>query len=146
MKKSLVLTLVVVYVLSICIVGYFGLNVRVYKPEVYPEAIEIIEVIDADKNQLNIKYFDDGSKYIVIPKYTEEYSLTILFRIYPDETTKKDVYYTYSEDICDVKEISNEIISEIKVTFKKKTKGEIISIISADQPTTKDSVHIAFKR
>lgn len=147
MKKSLVLALIVVYVLSICVVGYFGLNVRVYKEEVYPETIEIIEVIDIDDNSVPIKNFeDDGGKYIVIPKYTEGYTLKIRFQIHPDETTKKDVYFLYSNDVCEVTEMTNEIISEISVTFKKKTKGEDITIIAADQPTIKDNLHIAFRR
>lgn len=145
MKKSLVLALVVVYVLSICVVGYFGHNVRVYNPEVYPESIVITEVIDIDNNSVSIKYFDDGSKYILIPKYSEGYTVKIRFQIHPDETTKKNVYFSYTEDVCEVTEMTNEVISEIIVTFKKKPKSEKITIIATDRSNIQESLSIYFK-
>lgn len=147
MKKSLVLALVVVYVLSICVVGYFGLNVRIYRPTVYPESIEIIDVID-DKtdSRVEIKIDKaDGSKYIRLTGYEEGYSLTIRYRFAPDETTKRDVYFTESVDgVCDVYQTSKQLISEAQIIFKQ-NRLVTVKVCSADTPTTYDSLRISFK-
>ena len=44
MKKSVVLTLIAVYILSICVVGYFGLKVKIYRPTKYAESVTIESV------------------------------------------------------------------------------------------------------
>lgn len=146
MKKSLVLALVVVYVLSICVVGYFGLNVRVYRPTVYPESIVITKVIDNYGNEVPIKENKtDNSKYVRLSGYEEGYSLTIIYQFAPNETTKRRVYFTESVDgVCEVYQDSELVISQAQIIFKQ---NHIVTITvkSVDTPTTYDSLTIDFK-
>ena len=43
MKKSTILLLVLVYIVSFFVIGLLGHSIRNYNPEVYPESIEIID-------------------------------------------------------------------------------------------------------
>lgn len=147
MKKSLVLTLVVVYALSICIVGYFGLNVRVYRPTVYPVSLEIIELRDEQTGKtVDILINDEGEKYVRLDKYSEGYSLVIVFQLSPDETTNRDVFFSTSvQDVCSVYQTSKQVVSEAQVVFEKK-KLVTITITSSDKPSVSDSIRISFKK
>ena len=41
MKKSVILIIFAVYILSVCIVGFFGIKVRMYNETVNVESIQI---------------------------------------------------------------------------------------------------------
>lgn len=146
MKKSLVLTLVVVYVLSICVVGYFGLNVRIYRPTVYPASLEITKIKDEQTGkEVEIRTNDKGEKYVRLDKYTENCSVKIYFRFSPDETTKRDVYFSQSvKGVCSVYQISKQITSEAQVIFEK-NRLVTVSIYASNAPTVFDSIRISFQ-
>ena len=44
MKKSTILLLAVVYIVSFFIIGLLGHAIRNYNPEIYPESIEVIDI------------------------------------------------------------------------------------------------------
>ena len=43
MKKSTILLLVVVYIVSFFVIGLLGHSIRNYNPEIYPESIEVMD-------------------------------------------------------------------------------------------------------
>lgn len=147
MKKSLVLTLVVVYVLSICVVGYFGLKVQVYRPTTYPESIEIIEVKDERTGKI-VDIKNDkvtGEKYVRLENYTDNCSFIILFRISPDNTTDRKVNVTPSKGrVCNVYQNSNQLISEVQVVFKENDLVTI-NIVATSKESVGDSITMSFK-
>ena len=67
MKKSTILLLVIVYIVSFFVIGLLGHSIRNYNPEVYPESVEIIDpdnrtemskdTVDPDTGELLYHYY-----------------------------------------------------------------------------------------
>ena len=151
MKKSVVLTLIAVYVLSVCIVGYFGLHVRIYRPNIPPEQIEITGVRDVDtgeKIEIQVDPNPDAKikKYIRI-KWREGIKLRLQVEISPDETTRRELLFKFGKNgVCEV--VSNGgggITQEIDFAFLKKD-SLTITVKSKDAPTVLDKIEINFSR
>lgn len=94
MRKSVVLALVAVYVVSVCVVGYFGLNVRILNPTVYTEQIVISGVL---VNDTFIKADEDADGKYIYLTYADKMSVKLRYTVYPDNTTNKDVIYSYEK-------------------------------------------------
>lgn len=58
MKKSVIITIIVIYVLAIVVVGFIGLKMKVYDEQKYVEKIECISdgYKDYDPNTENLGY------------------------------------------------------------------------------------------
>ena len=140
MKKSVVLTLIAVYILSICVVGYFGLKVKIFRPTVYSEQVVIKSIKNADTGvdySGSIRTNDKNEKSIRISN-PEKKEMTLIFVIdvYPDNTTNKELNMLFgSPDMCEVVQGSpvggataQEIIIKFKgsstVTFTAKDRGD----------------------
>ena len=117
MKKSVILILIAVYILSICIVGFLGLNVRLYAPTVKPEKIEITAVIYDNNKTVDYKVSEvDGKKLkraTINYKDGDTVTVELAYTITPDNATNKNVTYELQNTN------PNIVINEGKITFTK---------------------------
>lgn len=98
MKKSTILLLVVVYVISFFLIGLLGHSIKNYNPEIYPESIEVIDpdnkttmskdVRDRKTGELQYDY------YFVLTNYRNGDSVRIKATIKPDKCTYPNVAFT----------------------------------------------------
>ena len=121
MKKSTILLLVLVYIVSFFVIGLLGHSIRNYDPEIYPESIEIIDpdnrttvskdTTDPDTGELLYNY------YFVYKNYKSGDSVRIKANIKPDNCTYPDVKFT--KDISDTsfKIETNETHPNIEKNF-----------------------------
>ena len=88
MKKSVVILIGIIYIASIALVSFFGLQAKVYNEKVYAERVEIINenvTVDEQTGELIIYHFlsRDGN------------TLQLYYRVYPDNTTNSKVSFQY---------------------------------------------------
>lgn len=130
MKKSVILILIAVYVLSIAIVGFLGLNVRIYAPNVPPTSIEITHVTYLDQvKEPGIN--SEGQKHIVIEGFSgDQVSAQLRISVLPDNATDKSVIFSFDpgENVSEKDGLivftrptdgSNVIFITIKATLKE---------------------------
>lgn len=119
MKKSVVVLIAVIYVTSVALVSFFGLQGKMYKDKVYVESIEILDL------ENKIKIDDEGNPYVtILPDENGERKYQIKYRVYPDDASNKAVSFDYDKQNPNVTVDENGI-----VTFKKK--GSVIVYIKA---------------
>ena len=90
MKKSVVIIIALIYVASIALVSFFGLQFKVFE-EVIP--VERVEITNEGQ-----KYSESLGDYIVI--YTNEKGerrVKIDYHVYPNEATNTAVDFAYEE-------------------------------------------------
>lgn len=155
MKKSVVLTLLAIYVLSICVVGYFGLKVRIYRPTVYAEKVTITGVKDAKTGEDytgKIKETTDSEgkkiRYVRINSH-DDMTITLVVEIGPDNTTNRDLMVAFSlQGVCERVENENTTGSGItqEITIKFLTNRDTtITVKAKDSPSVLDEIKISFK-
>ena len=98
MKKSTILLLVVVYIVSFFIIGLLGHSIKTYNPEIYPESIEVVDpdgkttmskdLYDKKTGELQYNY------YFVLTNYRNGDSVRIKATIKPDKCTYSNVKFT----------------------------------------------------
>ena len=90
MKKSVVIIIALIYVASVALVSFFGLQFKVFEEVVPVESVEILNE--------GLEYSDSQGKYIVIkPDANGVYNFKIEYRVYPDEATNQEVDFAYEE-------------------------------------------------
>jgi hypothetical protein len=90
MKKSVVILIVLIYIVAVAIVSFFGLKIKVFEPIVYVESIEIL-------NQ-DIKQNSMGMKYVMLElDENGEATYQIHYRVHPDEATDQGVIFSYDK-------------------------------------------------
>lgn len=97
MKKSTILLLAVVYIVSFFIIGLLGHSIKTYNPEIYPESIEVIDpdnrttvskdVYDSKTGELQYHY------YFVLRNYRNGDSVRIKATVKPDKCSYSNVSY-----------------------------------------------------
>ena len=111
MKKSVVILIAIIYVASIALVSFFGLQYQNFFEIVYTEQIELL----GD----NIKTNDKGEKYVVIlPDEQGNYAYQIQYRVHPDNATNSKVDFVFDHEKADKSSIS--VDENGVVTFTKK--------------------------
>ena len=95
MKKSVIIAIIAVYLLSIFVVGYFGMNIAVYDVNIYVTDIEILKVT-GDGEECEIKTNDAGKSVSV--NYTEGLVVFIHAKANPTDATVKDVIFSIEEN------------------------------------------------
>ena len=95
MKKSTILLLAVVYIVSFFVIGLLGHSIRNYNPEIYPDSIEVMDpdnkttmskdVIDETTGELLYHY------YFVYRNYKQGDSVRIKAVAKPDNCTYPNV-------------------------------------------------------
>ena len=148
MKKSVILILIAVYILSICIVGFLGLNVRLYAPTVKPEKIEITAVIYDNNKTVDYKVSEvDGKKLkraTINYKDGDTVTVELAYTITPDNATNKNVTYELQNTN------PNIVINEGKITFTKPANsnlplGMTIRVRLDGNPIVYDEIEVKVK-
>ena len=120
MKKSVIILITLIYVLSIALVSFFGLKAKTFNEIVYTTGIELLDE--------NIKQNAEGEKYIVIHKDENgEYKYQLKYRVHPDNATNSDVTYSYDTELSYV-----SVDEDGVVTFTRGGRTATITIIAKD--------------
>ena len=110
MKKSVVILIALIYIVSIALVSFFGLQFKTFNPIVYTTSVEILND-DGD-----VKTNSAGEKYVVIrPDDEGNRQYQILYRVHPDNATNNEVTFAYDDQNGTVSIDENGV-----VTFQKK--------------------------
>ena len=122
MKKSVIILIAIIYVASIALVSFFGLQYQNFFELVYTNSIELLDE--------NIKTNNAGEKYVVINKdESGEYVYQLTYRVHPDNAQNKNVYFVYDEEKAE--QLSITVDENGVVKFSRK--GTItVTIIAAD--------------
>ena len=99
MKKSTILLLAIVYIVSFLLVWLLGQAVRAYDPVVYPTSIELVE---PDGRAKLIENPSEETKkqfeyYYVVNPYHEGMSISMKATVKPDNTNFPNVSFIYDE-------------------------------------------------
>lgn len=90
MKKSVVIIIALIYVASVALVSFFGLQFKVFE-EVIP--VERVEITNEGQ-----KYSETQGDYIVIkPDEKGDRRVKIDYRVYPDDASNAEVDFAYEE-------------------------------------------------
>ena len=109
MKKSVVILIAIIYIASIALVSFFGLQFKVFNEIIYSNKIEIInEDIQINPN--------DGKPYAMAQKGEDGvWRYQLKWRVYPDDVTNNAVTFSYDNQNNTVSIDENGV-----VTFTKK--------------------------
>ena len=130
MKKSVVILILVIYLASVALVSFFGLQYKTFDEIIYTEKIEFLND--------DIKTMDDGSLYAVV-KQDESTGLwvyQIKYRVYPDNATNSEVEYIYDKQKPGVTVdtttgvVTFEERGALKVTIKPKDGTDISATVT----------------
>ena len=89
MKKSVIILIAIIYIASVALVSFFGLQFKVFEEIIPVERVEITNEV-ADHN-------DTWGDYVVItqPDENGEIRYRIDYRVYPENATNTDVSFSY---------------------------------------------------
>ena len=115
MKKSTILLLVIVYVLSFLVIGLLGQAVRAYDPVIYPESLEITEVDNIATVQKDVSF---GTRkydyYFVIRNYQEGTAVRLKAVVKPENTSYPNVDFIKDQTDTSYNLDTNETKSSIE--------------------------------
>ena len=126
MKKSTILLLVVVYILSFFIIGLLGHSIRSYDPTIEPESIELVDV---DNRMSVYKGYGGFDYYFVCRSYVEGTKVRLKANVKPDDTSYKEVRYFKDDSTTDFNLLTYET-NIVIVTLNTKpsdTAGGVLS-------------------
>ena len=135
MKKSTILLLAVVYIVSFFVIGLLGHSIRNYNPEIYPESIEIVDPDNRTTMTRDTKDPDTGELlydyYFVYKNYKEGDSVRIKASIKPDNSTYQNVIFTKDASDTSFKIETHETNENIEQNFALITlTGPLTGVIS----------------
>ena len=91
MKKSVVILIALIYIASIAIVSFFGLQFKVFDAVVSVERIELL-------NSESFEESETWGKYVIIrPDPNGQYRYHIEYRVYPDNASNPKVEFTFDK-------------------------------------------------
>lgn len=111
MKKSVILSILVIYIFAICVVGFIGGKLKVYNETIYVESI-VCE--NKDYKEATGKTYN-GS---ITQQYVEGLTIQLKCKGYPENATNPKLHYFFDEsknDLISLEERDNTAI----ITFKK---------------------------
>ena len=99
MKKSVVILIALIYVVSIALVSFFGLQFKVFN-EIVP--VEKIELLNENPKYKTEKNSETGEVtqvpyFVIEPNANGERLFQIETHVYPDNATDKKVEYSYDK-------------------------------------------------
>lgn len=129
MKKSTILLLVVVYILSFFLIGLLGHSLRTYNdPEVYPESIELLDPDNKTELTLDVKDPDTGellyNYYFLFRNYEPSMSVRIKAVVKPDNCTYPEVDFVKDADNTSFNLLTHKTNPEIEEGFCEITLNE----------------------
>lgn len=132
MKKSVVITIGIIYALSIFLVTFFGLKHNTFNEIIYVSKVEIIEK--------NVRYTSEGVKYIVLsPDEDGNREYQLVWQVTPDNANNTKVSFNYDKQKKHVSVDENGL-----VTFT--APGAVdVKVTSTDGTSQSDMIKIIFK-
>ena len=103
MKKSVILTILVVYILSIVIVGLIGINLKVYEEIEYTESISCINenYVEFDPEDESDKgYIDQGMNGYIFEFYQENLKVEIRCELLPSSIDVSVLQYEIQSKVA----------------------------------------------
>lgn len=101
MKKSVILTIAVIYIFAIVIVGFMGMKMNVYNEKVYVNEIVVLSQDYkpyTDDTELGKNMLEDGySGYITRSDFTYGMKIEIKCDVKPDNADNKKLIYSCAE-------------------------------------------------
>lgn len=102
MKKSTIIILAIVYIVSFFLIGLLGQAVRAYDPVVYPQSIKLYEPDGITTLYENWEDEDHPGEilfdyYYVVNSYHEGMSVTLKAEVKPDNTSFPNVSFVKDE-------------------------------------------------
>ena len=92
MKKSVIILIAIIYVASIAIVSFFGLNFKSYNEKIYVSELKIVNE--------GVLYDEEGNRYVVIrPDSAGELKYKIECKLTPEDATAQEIEYLYDHEI-----------------------------------------------
>lgn len=129
MKKSVIILIALIYIVSVALVSFFGLKAKVFNPVIYTESVELLNE--------GLKTNDEGGKYVVVrPDENGERKYQLLYRVHPDNATESGVIFSYDKDLTYV-----SIDEDGVVTFTGKG-VVVVEIIAKDGSGAKAAITI----
>ena len=120
MKKSVVILIALIFIASVVLVSFFGLQFKTFDEIVYVESIEILED--------NLKTNPEGQKYVVIlPDENGVRQYQIKYRVHPDNATDDSVTFVYDKQNTNVSVDENGV-----VTFAKERTSVTVQVKAND--------------
>lgn len=108
MKKSVVILIAIIYVASIALVSFFGLQFKTFNEIIYTKSVELLNE--------DIKLAEDGTPYVIVRLGTDGTArYQIRYRVHPDNATDANVNFIYDKQNTSVSVDENGV-----VTFTKK--------------------------
>ena len=90
MKKTVVIIIALIYVASVALVSFFGLQFKVFE-EVIP--VERVEITNAGQ-----KFHESQGDYIVVkPNESGERRIKLDYHVYPENATNQSVDFAYEQ-------------------------------------------------
>lgn len=131
MKKSVVIIIALIYIASIALVSFFGLQFKVFE-EVIP--VERVEITNEGQ-----KFVDSIGDYIVIsPNEKGERRFKIDYHVYPDDASNTEVDFAYEE-------IEGITVDEYGVVTFTKPGVLKVRVIAKDGSNAEDTITIIAK-
>lgn len=132
MKKSVVIIIALIYVASVALVSFLGLQFKVFEEVIPVESIEI-----TNEGQ---KYSETYGDYIVIsPDENGDRRIKIDYRVYPDNASNAEVDFAYEE-------IPGVTVDEFGVvTFDEPGRSIKVHVIATDGSNIEDTILIVAK-
>lgn len=156
MKKMIIILIGVIYIASIVVVNFFGLEIRINEETIYATEIECASVtVRGTENDYNVTgteangivYFTidfiptkDGGVYTKDNIETNPNTVQINYKVVPDTTTNKTVKFVFDEEYAKDIVVFNENINAF--TFIKKNAGLTVQIVTDDGRETSKTIYI----
>lgn len=129
MKKSVIILIAIIYISSIALVSFFGLQHKTFNEIVYVEKVEIINE--------NCNVDPDGGKYVTVKDSNQ---FQIEWRVYPDNASNIEVDFVY--DTTNTK----FSVDENGVVTCSTGKGAItVHVVARDGTGARDTILINFR-
>ncbi len=149
MKKSVILILIAVYVISIGVVGTIGLNVRVFAPNVKPTSIEITQLAYLDKvEEFKTGTKEDGSQYKYFSQISTKEDVLVFdlrYIIGPDNVIDKTVFYSFNPENPNISINENGQLVFSKPKSGRPIVAATIILTPKENNSISDSVYISVK-
>lgn len=127
MKKSVVLAIFAVYILSIVIVGLLGMKIAVYDEIKYVDSIKLIDSPNGDYTVTHGSKNEPDTDFIRL-EYKKDLSFRLYYEVSPIDATDTRVAFEFdTEQFSDAIEITSDGIVTVKVNQLIYVYGFIIS-------------------
>lgn len=92
MKKSVIITIAVIYIIAIFVVGFIGMEIKVAN-----ELVPVENIICVSEGVKKPTSLDAGYDYVINKNYVEGLKVEIKCQILPDNATQKKLDYIYDD-------------------------------------------------